>query len=140
MPCCWHGTNAHDASVHAAIHSFDDGSWNRRSRLDLDELFALLHVSALGVKDRMTKDRMTKDSVLKDALLALASEQKAQYVMVSAISAELTALKETVRGLDPTFAEVLEPRRQAAAEAQADIVQAVIRQFDSILRRIGEIC
>ena len=88
----------------------------------------------------MTKDRMTKDSVLKDALLALASEQKAQYVMVSAISAELTALKETVRGLDPTFAEVLEPRRQAAAEAQADIVQAVIRQFDSILRRIGEIC
>lgn len=85
---------------------------------------------------------MINEASLKDALLALARQSKTQYVMLSSVLNEVAALRETVRGLDPTFADVLEKKRLEAGQAQAAIVTAVIQQYDEILRRLerGEVC
>jgi len=56
-------------------------------------------------------DRLINEASLKDVLLALATQSKTQYVMLSSILNELAALRETVRDLDPIFGEVLEQKR-----------------------------
>jgi hypothetical protein len=45
---------------------------------------------------------------LKDALLAMAEGQKTHYIMIASMMTEIVALRETVRGLDTTFSEVME--------------------------------
>jgi hypothetical protein len=62
--------------------------------------------------------------------------------MISSMLNEVAALRETVRGLDPTFSEVLEQRREQEAVKQAKVVAAVLRQCDDMLRRltVGEVC
>jgi hypothetical protein len=78
---------------------------------------------------------------LRDALLALVEDGKSHYISISAIMAEVDALRETVRGLDPTFSDVMEQKRRASVEKTAPIVQAVIAHYDEIIRRLssGEI-
>jgi ABC-type uncharacterized transport system ATPase component len=85
---------------------------------------------------------MINENALRDVLLALAEQQKTHYVMVSSVLNEVDALRETVRALDPTFADVLEQKRLEAAQKQAATVTIVIHQFDEILRRLkaGEVC
>ena len=85
---------------------------------------------------------MINENALRDALLALATDGRSTYVMISSVLNEVTALRETVRGLDPTFAEILEKKRQAAAQSDAEVVKAVIFQYDEIIRRLtsGEVC
>jgi hypothetical protein len=85
---------------------------------------------------------MINENALRDALLALATDGRSNYVMISSVLNEVTALRETVRGLDPTFAEILEKKRQAAAQSDAEVVKAVIFQYDEIIRRLtsGEVC
>jgi len=56
-------------------------------------------------------DRLINEASLKDVLLALATQSKTQYVMLSSILNELAALRETVRDLDPIFGGVLEQKR-----------------------------
>ena len=83
-----------------------------------------------------------KETALRDALLAFTEDAKGQYIMLSSILAELDALRETVRGLDPTFGDVMEQKRRESAEKNAAIVQAVIAGYDEKFRKIrdGYIC
>lgn len=85
---------------------------------------------------------MINEPALRDALAALANQNKSQYIMLSTMLAELTALRETVRGLDPTFSEILEDRRRKAAAENTAIAAAIIQQYDVILQRLknGEVC
>jgi hypothetical protein len=100
---------------------------------------------AAGITSRVgvrRTNRMINENALRDVLQALAEQQKTQYVMISSVLNEVDTLRETVRGLDPTFADVLEQKRLEAVQKQAAIVKIVIQQFDEILRRLnaGEVC
>jgi len=77
---------------------------------------------------------------LKDALLACVEQNKLCYVMLSAAIDELAALRETVRGLDPTFSEVLEQKRAENSTAQERI--AVLRMLNETIQRLkgGDVC
>ena len=85
---------------------------------------------------------MINETALRDALLALTENQKTHYVMLSSILDEVAALRETVRGLDPTFSDVLEAKRLESAESTSDIVKTTIQMHDEIIRRLksGEVC
>jgi hypothetical protein len=85
---------------------------------------------------------MINENALRDALLALATDGRSNYVMIASLLRELAALRETVRGLDPTFADILERKRQEAAQNDAEVVEASIVRYDEIIRRLnnGEVC
>jgi hypothetical protein len=85
---------------------------------------------------------MINENALRDALLALATDGRSNYVMISSALNELAALRETVRGLDPTFADILEQKRQEAARANAEVVEVVMTQYAELIRRLnnGEVC
>jgi hypothetical protein len=85
---------------------------------------------------------MINETQLKSALTALVMENRSAFVMSSDILAELTALRETVRALDPTFAEVLEQKRKEA-EARAVVeVDRVLGNYDELLESLknGYVC
>jgi hypothetical protein len=83
---------------------------------------------------------MINENALRDALLALAEQCKTQYLGLSLVIDEVAALRETVRGLDPTFSEVLEQKRKESTSD--DIRKVAIRQLDGIIQRLtdGEVC
>jgi hypothetical protein len=85
---------------------------------------------------------MIKEGALRDALMALVNSSKTNYIMISAVLAELAAVRETVSGLDPTFADVLETKRHEAEAAADSVVRAVIATYDEIFQRVknGEVC
>jgi hypothetical protein len=85
---------------------------------------------------------MINEPALKDALLALAEQNKTQYVMLSTVLNEVAALRETVRGLDPTFSEVLEDRRKQSQEDTREVVLQTLRLLNEIIHRLqaGEVC
>ncbi len=85
---------------------------------------------------------MINEVALRDTLLAFATENRSSYVMMSSLLNELAALRETVRALDPTFAEVLEQKRKHYEKTNADIVQPLVAGYNEIIRRLeaGEVC
>jgi hypothetical protein len=85
---------------------------------------------------------MINENALRDALLALATDGRSNYVMIASLLRELAALRETVRALDPTFADILEQKRQEAVQNDDEVVKAVIVQYDELIRRVtnGEVC
>jgi hypothetical protein len=85
---------------------------------------------------------MINENALRDTLLALATEGRSNHVMISSVLNELAAIREIVRGLDPTSAAVLDQKRQAAAQSEAESARAVIARYDEMIRRLynGEVC
>ena len=78
---------------------------------------------------------MIDESLLRDTLILLATEQKKQYLMLSAILDELVAVRESIRGLDPTFSDVLaERQRQMALELDASVA-AQVRILDELISK-----
>lgn len=73
---------------------------------------------------------------VKDALLAMAEGQKTHYIMIASMLAELVALRETVRGLDPTFSEVMEHRRALEFEENRAVRLSTIASLDLIIQRL----
>ena len=85
---------------------------------------------------------MINENALRDALLSLATDGRSNYVMISSVLNELAAIREIVRGLDPTFAHILDQKRQEAGQSDAESASAVIARYDEIIRRLydGEVC
>jgi len=85
---------------------------------------------------------MINENALRDALLALATDGRSNYVMISSVLNELAAVREIVRGLDPTSTDALDQKRQEAAQSEAESARAVIARYDEIIRRLynGEVC
>jgi hypothetical protein len=80
------------------------------------------------------------EKALRDALLALAEQNRTQYEALSYVIDEVAALRESVRGLDPTFSEVLDSQRK---NQSSDAMRTLaLQQFDEIIRRLrdGEVC
>jgi hypothetical protein len=75
---------------------------------------------------------MLNETALREVLLVLTEHAKTQQDVLSHVMDEVAALRETVRGLDPTFDEVFRSRksdlssvqlRQLAAEQYADLIR-----------------
>jgi hypothetical protein len=85
---------------------------------------------------------MINEKNLRDALLSLIADQKSQYVVIASLMAELHALRETVRGLDPTFAEVLEQKRRQYSAENDSTVQSIIAGYGAKFEAVknGYVC
>jgi hypothetical protein len=85
---------------------------------------------------------MISENALRDALLAVTKQCRMNYVMISALVAELASLRKTVSGLDPTFGDVMEQKRLESAKINAPLEREVLVVYDDILRRLdnGEVC
>ena len=85
---------------------------------------------------------MINENALRDSLLSAVESAKSNYLMISSVLAEVAALRETVRGLDQTFGDVMEQERRRQVALNGDIVQAVVSGYDAILARLkaGEVC
>jgi hypothetical protein len=79
------------------------------------------------------------DERLRDALLAIAESEKTNYILIASMLAELVALRETVRGLDPTFSEVMEHKRAQEFEENREVRLGTIAAIDQIIQRLKEI-
>jgi len=85
---------------------------------------------------------MTDEMALRDVLMALVSGSKNNYIMISAALAELAAAREILSSLDPTFADVLEKKRQQAEAERDSVAKTVIGQYDAIIQGLkdGDVC
>lgn len=61
---------------------------------------------------------MINETVLQDVLLAMVVHLKSFHVAVSSLIDKAAALRETMKGLDPTFQEVLQSKREGASSAE----------------------
>jgi hypothetical protein len=84
---------------------------------------------------------MVNEPKLRDALVALADNAKTQYIALCAVLDEVTALRETVKGLDPTFSDVMTDKRAEQASLFALTRKEAIAGYDEIIRRLkaGEV-
>ena len=85
---------------------------------------------------------MVNEHELRDVLMGLAMENRSAFLMTNAVLNELTALRETVRGLDPTFADVIEQKREEAEARGAVEVARVLAGIDEMIERLknGYVC
>jgi hypothetical protein len=81
---------------------------------------------------------MIDESALKETLLYLAEDSRTNYVMIASLTNEIASLREAVRGLDPTFHEVLEVKRDESQERGAEHIDNAIAQYDSIIQKLKE--
>jgi hypothetical protein len=85
---------------------------------------------------------MVNETNLRAFLLALTEDAKNQYLVFSALNTEIEALRQTVRGLDPTFGDVMAQKTKESEAKNAPIVQAVIAGYDAKLQILkdGLVC
>ena len=78
---------------------------------------------------------MVDESLLRDTLVLVTEEHKNIYKMLSGMLRELAALRETVRGLDPTFSEVLQNRQWQMTQKLSATVAERERAFDKLIEK-----
>ncbi len=85
---------------------------------------------------------MVNESALRDTLVSFARESKSIYELLAVTQAEVSALRETVRALDPTFSENLEARKNAIQNLIGGKFANVIAYYDEIIRKLegGYVC
>jgi len=83
---------------------------------------------------------MINESALRETLISLADLCKTQYATLSLVMDEVAALRETVRGLDPTFSEVLEKQRKG--QSSDAIRVAALQGYNAIIQGLesGLVC
>jgi len=77
---------------------------------------------------------MIDEPSLKASLVTLAELQRTHYLSFSALLNEVAALRETVRGLDPTFADVIEQKRVEQELQTRQVVAEQIGLIDDLIR------
>jgi hypothetical protein len=87
---------------------------------------------------------MINEKNLREALTFLATQALTQYETCSLLSEQVQALQETVRGLNPTFDDVLAQKQlhRTKTSASAVIVPAVKAELSEIIRQLkaGLVC
>ena len=83
---------------------------------------------------------MINENVLRSVLIALAEQAKTQHEILSHVMDDVAALRQSVRGLDPTFDDIFRERKADLSSAAMRRVAA--QQFDDLIRRLtdGEVC
>jgi hypothetical protein len=79
---------------------------------------------------------MSETARLRPILTYFASMLKENAEMSMRLSTEVAALIAAVRGLDPTFDDVLNQKRLEMAEAGGEKVRAMLSQFEGIVKLI----
>ena len=78
------------------------------------------------------------DTDTRNALLDIMRFQKAQYILLAKNHAELIALRETVKGLDPSFTDVMESRRKQVEAIEGPKDKAILAKFDESIAAFSE--
>jgi hypothetical protein len=77
---------------------------------------------------------MVNEPILKEAVLSLFDQCESLHVTVFNLLDEVAALRETVRGLDPTFDDVLAQKRAAEkSDDSARKAKALLAQSRSVV-------
>jgi hypothetical protein len=76
---------------------------------------------------------MINEALLLDTLVGLTENTRVVFGSVYAIKSELVALRETVRGLDPTFGEVLDAKREKHPD---EALLQSIRLLDQAIQKL----
>ena len=78
------------------------------------------------------------DNDTRRTLLDIMRFQKAQYALLTKHHAELIALRETVKGLDPTFSDVMEVRRKQVEAVEGQKDKAILAKIDEWITAFSE--
>jgi hypothetical protein len=81
---------------------------------------------------------MIDESRLRETLLYLAEDNRTNYIMIASLTNEIAALREAVRGLDPTFREVLEMKRDESQEVGEEHIHNALSEYDRIIQRLKD--
>jgi hypothetical protein len=76
---------------------------------------------------------------VKAILLGMATTQQTLYVAIDSMMSEIVALRETVRGLDPTFSDVMEQRRTLAVADGIEAREAMHASLDMCIQLISRL-
>jgi hypothetical protein len=79
---------------------------------------------------------MINESLLRDAVIGLSEDAKALYAILGTLIDEVAALRQTVRGLDPTFDEVLAQKRQQNQDGV--LAQVALPRLDETIRTLRD--
>ena len=84
---------------------------------------------------------MTKEDSVKDAFVQLLTIIKFQTEQIASLMAETSAIRDTVRALDPTFEDTFVVRRREALDKVLPLLATPIDHINGLTRRIekGEI-
>ena len=80
---------------------------------------------------------MIDESALKETLLYLAEDNRTNYIMIASLTNEIAALREAVRGLDLTFPEVLEVKRDESEVRGEAHIDNALSEYDRIIQRLS---
>lgn len=80
---------------------------------------------------------MVIDTEEKAALMELVVLARKTYEMAYQAMNEVSAIRETVRALDPTFTDVLEQKRTYVRGSSLITLGEMIEQFESVFRRVN---
>jgi hypothetical protein len=80
---------------------------------------------------------MVDDDALVRILTHLLSQQKALYQLVTMTMAETASLRETVRGLDPTFSDVLTQKREEYRDKLIEQYRATLKEYDDLIKALN---
>lgn len=85
---------------------------------------------------------MINEDSLRASLINLAKMNRSLYELVFSTMNELSSVRETVRGLDPTFADVLEQRRQDHAKRTREVFAQSYALCDHLIQKLedGAVC
>jgi len=79
---------------------------------------------------------MINETLLKEAVVSMAEQYRFLYLVQSNLIDEIAALRETVRGLDPTFDEVLEQKRKE--NASDEIRRAAVPLLGALVQKLKD--
>jgi hypothetical protein len=85
---------------------------------------------------------MINETNLRHILVTIVTLMKGQHTAIASGLAELASLREAVRGLDPTFGEVIERTRKETAQKISGDMQSHLQEYDSLIQLLndGEVC
>lgn len=81
---------------------------------------------------------MINETELKEILIILTSFCKKSFDFSVKTFDELAAVRESVRGLDPTFSDVLSVHRKYYREAEKEAIDQILEEYDLLIRRLNE--
>lgn len=81
---------------------------------------------------------MVNEIALRDALLSIVTDAKGHYIAISSLNAEIEALRETAKALDPTFLDVMEQKTKEIVARDDATVRKVVSAYDHILQRLKD--
>ena len=79
---------------------------------------------------------MIDESELKDTLIILVAFCRKSFDFSVQTLNELAAVRESVRGLDPTFSDVLSGHRKYYSESEKEAVDQILKDYDDLIERL----